>query len=113
MSRTSYIQIGGKLYDKSLPLPAGVEEQSRNAAAVYGDLPDFVSPIDGKVVSGRAGLRDHCARHSVVPTAELKGLPPKPAHFSGPPSEAYRQETRQTIADVINSRSDLWRKIKG
>jgi len=39
------------------------------------DLPDFVSPIDGKLYSGRAGLREHCKRHDVVPNAELKGLP--------------------------------------
>ena len=67
----------------------------------------------GAVVSGRAGLREHCKKHGVVPTAELKGLPPKQAQYSAPPSEAYRQQTRQTIADVINSRSDLWRQFKG
>lgn len=39
------------------------------------DLPDFTSPIDGKRYSGRAGMREHCARHDVVPNAELKGLP--------------------------------------
>ena len=58
-------------------------------------------------------LREHCKKHGVVPTAELKGLPPKQAQYSAPPSEAYRQQTRQTIADVINSRSDLWRQFKG
>jgi hypothetical protein len=42
---------------------------------IMPDLPDFVSPLDGKLYSGRAGLRDHCARHDVVPNAELKGLP--------------------------------------
>jgi hypothetical protein len=83
------------------------------SAAVMGDLESFTSPIDGSVVSGRAGLREHCKKHGVVPTAELKGLPPKQAQHSAPPSEAYRQQTRQTIADVINSRSDLWRQFKG
>ena len=43
--------------------------------AILTDLPDFVSPIDGKLYSGRAGLRTHCALHNVVPNAELKGLP--------------------------------------
>ena len=42
---------------------------------IMGDLPDFISPIDGKAYSGRTGLRDHCARHNVIPNAELKGLP--------------------------------------
>ncbi len=40
-----------------------------------GDLPDFVSPVDGKHYSGRAGLREHNLRNNVVPVADLKGLP--------------------------------------
>lgn len=39
------------------------------------DLPGFRSPIDGHYYSGRAGLRDHNARHNVVLNADLKGLP--------------------------------------
>lgn len=74
MARQSFIQIGGKLYDKSQPHPE-LDGGSRRTATVMGDLPDFVSPIDGTVVSGRAGLREHCKKHDVVPTADLKGLP--------------------------------------
>ena len=74
MTRKSYVQIDGVLYEK------GTEpnrHETRRSAAVYGDLPDFTSPIDKTVVSGRAGIRDHCARHNVVPTADLAGLPAK------------------------------------
>lgn len=116
MTRKSYIQLNGVLYDKDEPLPesvSGLAGSGDRSHAVMGDIPDFVSPIDGSLVSGRAGLRDHCRRHDVVPTEELRGLPPKSAQYSAPPSEAYRQQTRQTIADVINSRSDLWRQFKG
>ena len=98
MARKSYIQIGGKLYDKSTL----VHSDAPSAPAILGDVPDFVSPIDGTIVSGRAGLRDHCRRHDVVPTAELTGCKPKPMTL--PTSEAYREQTRQVIADVINSR---------
>lgn len=66
-----------------------------------GDLPDFVSPIDGRVWSGRAGLREHCKIHDVVPTADLAGLPPK---LSATTPKIDREEIRQTIADVINSK---------
>ena len=99
MARKSYIQIGGKLIDKSTL----VHQDAEGAPTILGDVPDFISPIDGTVVSGRAGLREHCRRHDVVPTAELAGLPPKPfvnTNFD----PAYREQTRQVIADVINSR---------
>lgn len=72
--RKSYIQIDGVLYEKGTE---PVRSSRKGAPAVLGDLPDFVSPIDGTVVHGRAGMRDHCARHNVVPTADLKGLPNK------------------------------------
>ena len=93
MARKSFIQINGVLYDKSLPLPEGVGMSEKAAAKVFGDLPDFVSPIDGKVYSGRAGMRDHCARHNVVPTADLKGLPPKPAVQQYQPDRAAIRES--------------------
>ena len=97
--RKSYVQINGKLYDKS-ELRQAERPQS---ATIMGDIPDFVSPIDGSVVSGRAGLREHCRRHDVVPTADLKGLPTKPMVM--PTSQAYRDDTKRTIAEIINSRN--------
>ena len=92
MARKSYVQIGGKLYDKSEPLPDGVSTVV-SLPSVRGDLPDFISPIDGKLYSGRAGLRDHCARHDVVPTADLKGLPPKMANQKYEPDRAAIRES--------------------
>jgi hypothetical protein len=66
---------------------------------VHGDLPDFVSPIDGTVVRGRAGLRDHCARHNVVPTEDLKGLP-----FVPPEHKPDNKEIRETIERIIHQK---------
>jgi hypothetical protein len=94
MARKSYVQIGGKLYDKSEPLPMG-DASVLSSATVRGDLQDFRSPIDGKYYSGRAGLREHCARHDVVPTADLKGLPPKPANQTYVPDRAAIRESLQ------------------
>lgn len=34
------------------------------------DIPDFVSPIDGKVVNGRKGLREHNKIHNVTNMAD-------------------------------------------
>lgn len=103
MARQSFVQINKKLYDKSLPLPPEAQE------ATYGsrvcgigfipDIPDFVSPIDGKVVSGRRALREHCAQHDVVPTQELKGLPE--ARPSYTQTRQDREQIRQLIARQI------------
>jgi hypothetical protein len=72
MTRRSYVQIDGVLYEKGTEPHKG---SSQRGPDILPDLPDFVSPIDGRLYSGRRGLRDHCARHDVVPNADLKGLP--------------------------------------
>lgn len=101
MTRKSYVQIGGKLYDKA---ELSAQESGSSAPAIRGDIPDFVSSIDGSLVSGRAGLREHCRKHNVVPTADLAGLPPKPfvnTNFD----QGYRDDTKRTMAEIINSRN--------
>jgi len=50
-------------------------EHVNHGPVIIPDTPDFISPIDHTVVRGRAGIRDHCARHNVVPTLDLRGLP--------------------------------------
>lgn len=80
----------------------GAPEDRVRGPIVMGDLPSFVSPIDGSLVNGRAGLREHCARHNVVPTADLAGLPPKPMILPTP--DSHREQTRRTMAEIINSR---------
>lgn len=100
MPRTSYVQINGVLYDKSQPLPEGVEPTSggNKSATFLPDLPDFKSPIDGSIVRGRAGLREHCSKHNVVPTADLAGLPPKRAVEEYKPDRAaIRQEIARQL----------------
>jgi hypothetical protein len=73
--------------------------------SIQPDLPDFVSPIDGTIVSGRAGLREHCLKHNVVPTADLAGLPMKRMQEEHRSSNEYREETRRTMHEVLNSRT--------
>ena len=94
--RRSWVYIDGVAYEKGTEPGRGSGVQG---PFIMPDSPDFISPIDRTVVRGRAGVRDHCARHNVVPTAELKGLP-MGIQASLPDSKAIRQ----TIVDVINSR---------
>ena len=102
MTKRSWVYIDGVAYEKgteSIP-----ETQSGRSPAVVGDITPFRSTIDGTLISSRSALRDHCRRHDVVLTADLAGLPPKTMQNQAPPSTAYREATRRTIAEVINSR---------
>jgi len=72
------------------------EEDIPRGYVVIGDIEPFVSPIDGTVVSGRAGLREHCKRHDVVPTAELKGLPVGRPQYQ-PDRAAIREQLKQQL----------------
>mgnify|MGYP006953626412 CR=1 FL=1 len=94
MPRRSWVQINGKLYERGVDeIP---DDPRSKSVAIYGDLPDFISPIDGKVVSGRAGMREHCRKHNVVPTADLKGLPVGPPGVA-PDRIAIREEIRKQL----------------
>ena len=98
MSRMCWVYINGERYEK------GTEPDHRALGASLGptfipDVPDFVSPIDRTVVKGRAGIRDHCARHNVVPTQELAGLPVGPQ-----PVAPNREQIRNDIIRVMNQK---------
>lgn len=67
MPRTTYIfdEKQGKLVLKSEYYDA-----PKSKLTIMPDLPDFVSPIDQKVVKGRRGLREHNRRHNVTNTSD-------------------------------------------
>lgn len=78
MARMTYVYIDGVAYEKGSEayyVAKGAALPSSGAPTVIGDEPSFVSPLDGKVYSGRAGMRDHNARHDVVNNRDLQGLP--------------------------------------
>jgi hypothetical protein len=77
--------------------------------AVFGDSEEFVSPIDGKLYSGRVAAREHNARHDVVNHRDLKGLPVgiNPQGKAPVPSTRERQELRQAIAEAARSKGYL------
>jgi len=94
--RQCWVYINGVAYEK------GTEprESAGNVGPfIIPDEPDFVSPIDRTVIRGRAGIREHCARHDVVPTRELAGLP------SGvQPVAPDRKQIREDIIRVMNQK---------
>jgi hypothetical protein len=106
MARKTYVQIGLELIDKE---DHEALQRARRSGGhspgftIVPDLPDFVSPIDGKRYSGRAGLREHCATHNVVPVADLAGLPPKPAHQLPTYTKREVEARRENLARIIDN----------
>lgn len=106
MSRTRYLYKGAKIIavikDGVLIESTPEYHEAQGGVAILPDLPDVVSPIDGTVIRGRAGLREHCKRHDVVPTEELKGLPPKPMMQEYVVPKREREETKRYMAHLLD-----------
>ena len=61
--RKRWIQINGELVE----VTPNHQTQKRQAPYVQADLPDYESPIDGRIVHGRKGRRDDLKRHRCRP----------------------------------------------
>ena len=72
------------------------------ATAIMGDLPDFVSPIDGRHYSGRTGLREHNLTHNVTPHADLKGLPYQTTDRAYTTPKEQARERKERIIHMVN-----------
>lgn len=106
MARSRWIYINGEAIpadDYEALAKARGHADTGGSVRIMPDLPDFVSPIDGKRYSGRTGLREHCAKHNVVPTADLAGLPPKPSYHVPERSKREIAASKEQIARIINS----------
>jgi len=66
----------GRVFRKDSPeYAAYLSERAANAPMIAKDEGEFVSPIDGQIYSGRAGMREHNKRHDVVNWRDCQGLP--------------------------------------
>ena len=101
MTRQSFVQIDHVIWDKADPNCPLNTNHDPNAPAIMGDLPDFVSPIDGKTYSGRSGMREHNRKHGVVPTADCAGLPLRPPQRD---SKVEREAIAHNIANQVYHR---------
>jgi len=47
-------------------------KRDRSGIIIMGDLPDFISPVTGEVIHGRAGMREHMKRHDLAHMDDFK-----------------------------------------
>lgn len=87
-------------------------EGYRSGLIIMPDIPDFVSPVDGRIVHGRKGLREHNKELEVTNAADFtetwkKAAQERARFFQGDKSydrasriealkEAYEKHTRRT-----------------
>ena len=101
MTRRSWVFINGEMIPKE-----DYHDPGPTHRGVMPDLPDFVSPIDGKSYSGRTGMREHNARHNVVPTADLSGLP---VRSMNQPLQLSKQEKAVRKEALIHAVNTHWK----
>ncbi len=89
----------GRCIEKGSPEHAEYLGGQPSGPLVFADEGTFISPIDGKAYSGKAGMLEHNRRHDVINNRDLVGLK---VGFSPPkePTQADRRAIRQTIIDV-------------
>lgn len=100
MSRETWVYPadGGEPYLKG----TRHEATGQGYPTVMPDLPDFVSPVDGRTYSGRRGMREHNVRNNVVPVDDLKGLPYLTTNSDVRTPEQKRASAEHRLRTVIN-----------
>jgi len=108
-----YPEDGSPSYVKGGPDDPGERPRPHKGVAILPDLPDFVSPIDMKEYHGRAGMREHNAKHNVVNNDELKGLPTLPGTGDVRSPEQKRADAESRKRHIINEVTPIYRKHNG
>lgn len=75
------------------------EDSSSGAPMVHGDIPAFVSPLDGSVVEGRRAYEEHMRKHNVVPFEQGSEKKNQPAQSRSPQA---RQELRERLWEYVD-----------
>lgn len=105
MSRKGWIYTSdGRVLEKGSQEHQEYLSASSPSFMVAPDEGDFVSPIDQKVYSGRAGMREHNRIHNVVNNRDLVGLPILTTHR---PPPVDRKAVRGAIVETMKRKGLL------
>lgn len=66
-----YDKASGRMVDKKTGEPMNEGEWRPSAPMVFGDTPDYLSPIDGKLISGRRARRYDMESNNCVDANDL------------------------------------------
>lgn len=66
MARETYILRGGELVEKKTGVAISLPRGPLRAPMVVSDIPEYRSPIDGRMISGRADRREDLKRNNCV-----------------------------------------------
>ena len=79
MTRATYVWTPEGVIEKGEAARRGLLAEQRNRSyQIMPDMQPFVSPIDGKVVGGRAQRREHMRVHDVIEVGNERLSSPKP-----------------------------------
>ncbi len=102
--RTSYVQINGKLYEKTGSNSVIIDGQihynfggtwapepptHQGGPTVMGDIQPYRSTIDGSLISSRSRHREHLLAHNCI---EVGNERPKPRQDTWTATQGLRQE---------------------
>jgi hypothetical protein len=90
-----------------VPVDAAARAVSKSAA-VHGPIEPYISPIDGTIIQGRTGLREHMKKHDVVLMDDYgtehwdNSAKSRADHYQGRTSREEKQMRRENINEIIN-----------
>ncbi len=89
-------------------IPIDAAARAHEGHYIRGEIADFISPIDGTIVSGRKQREEHCRKHGVRPAEEYppehyeRAAKKRADFFNGVRTRAETQAQRENINEVIN-----------
>lgn len=89
-----------------IPVEEYVDDGTPGAGQkVFGDLPDFVSPVTGETIHGRAGMRAHMKEHQLAHMDDFKQYWKDSAkerdEYSRGVSKKHRREVREALVESM------------
>lgn len=113
--RTTYIQdreTGKFITKEAFNRKYYSNDKAMQSAYVQGNFEEFISPVDGSIIGGRAKLREHNKKHGVTDARDYSaGYYEKKAKERADDAKGYgRRNKTCRVDDIIQSMNKLERE---